>query len=432
MPQTLPVFTRVVLVLTTVLGLAASFLASRVVDSGWRGAVSLLWFLAPSAALLAVARRQKGKANARPVIVASTWIVAAPLALWMANVLMAAATISGEAGLGVAVALGYAGFLVPLLQLAGMAAVALVARAAPRRGESAGFLGGAALVLLSVASTLLFSIGTLSWLQERLVEVFVFGPSRRQAAADFARRQPNRDVRWEQVQAAMREWLGSEGSTFADSSGRQFRKRAGWQHFKTTSSSGYDANGDYAENHNIEGDMVPADAPDARQTYSGPATFRFHRNQDGHWIMTQVKLDGLSLTSDVSIDLSQLAGAQSRPPAAPVNPAAALTSEGARAAIEEWLAGKYSLGEDLMKDPGGAVGFVGYRNNVWSVGFAKVPYHRLGDPRRQEYSGPGEAQFGLTGDGQWALYGVWLLELELFDSVPSQWVENPDRGIPVR
>ena len=432
MPPTLPIITRVVLVLTAILGLAATFVASRVVDSGWMGAVSLPWFLAPSAALLAVAWWRKNETRARPAIVASTWVVVAPLALWLALVVLAVATVRGEAGLGAAVALGYAGFLLPLVQLAGTAAVGLISLARPLRDKSAGFLAGVALVLVSATGVLLYSTGTLPWLGGQLLETFVTGPSRRQAAAEYARRPPNQDVRWDQAQAARRKWLDSEGSMFVDGTGRQFRKRPGWQEFKTTSSAAYLANGDHVANLNIEGDMVPADAPDTQQTYSGPATFSFHRNPDGHWILTQVRLDGPSLRSDESIDLAELALPPSRPPKAPPNPPTALTADSARAAVEVWLSARYPLGDDLMKDPGGTVEVLGLQGQGASIRLDKVPYHRLRDGGRHEYSGPGSAQFSGNRGGQWVLTGVWLSELNLWRDIPAQWTDSPDHGILVR
>jgi hypothetical protein len=210
------------------------------------------------------------------------------------------------------------------------------------------------------------------------------------------------------------------------------RKRPGWQAFKNTCSAGDLPKADYHVSIDVEGDIVADGEPAGERTYPGPSTITFHRDADGHWFLTTVALRNLSLTSEVSIDLSQFSRVQSLPSRAPANLAVQFTKASDEAALVEWLAARYPLGDDLMKDPGGTVEVLSLQGHGASIRLDKVPYHRLRDGGRHEYSGPGSAEFSGNGGGQWALRGVWLSELKLWGDIPAQWTDSPDHGVLVR
>lgn len=433
MPPKIPLATRIVLVLTSVLGLGAVFVAARLTEPGATGAlIAFLWFLAPSIVLGLLAWASRVDVRLRKATSVSTWLVVLPLFFWMALAALAAVTVEGEAGLGAAVGLGYLGVFLPLVQVAAVAAVYSVARLARGSFATASRLGVAVAVLLCAAGVLLYSTGAFPRFLNLLVEAVIFGPSRRHASEELARRPPNQDVPWDRENAARRRWLESEGSEFTDASGRRFRKQARWQEFKTGRSSGYTPSGEYSSRASVEGDLVEMNAPGSRTTYSGSATFELRRSPEGHWILTGVRLDGVSLTSVASIALADLAVPPSPPAAPPASPPVPLTAENAKAAMEEWLAGKYPLGEDLMKDAGGTVEILGLSGRNARIRVTNVPYHRLGNAAPQQYSGPGEAAFAADTAGALALYGVWLTELELYRDVPAFWSEHPNLGIRVR
>jgi hypothetical protein len=321
--------------------------------------------------------------------------------------------------------------VLPLIQLSGIAAVGLISLAHPLRDKSAGFLAGVALLLLSAAGVPLYLTGLLGGLGGWLVVTLVEGPSQWQAAAEDARRPPDLEARWEQVHAAQRVWLDADGIVLSDGAGHRFRKRPGWQMLQNFVFIGRLQNEAHDVSIPVEGDIVAEGEAAVERTYSGESIFSFHRRDDRRWFLTAVTLKDLSLTSEVSIDLSQFAGVRPLPSRAPANPAVQLTKATAQAALVEWLASRYPLAGEFMKDPGGTVEVLRLRGKEARVRFDKVPYHRWRDGGRHEYSGPGLAQFSGDSAGQWALSGVRLSELTL-DRDPAQWSDSPDHGIRVR
>jgi hypothetical protein len=78
------------------------------------------------------------------------------------------------------------------------------------------------------------------------------------------------------------------------------------------------------------------------------------------------------------------------------------------------------------------VGQPGPETKTFDLRFSGVPYHRM-SANREEYTGRGEAEFIVKGDGAWVLYRVWLLDMRLRPGAPisATWQVTPETGIPV-